>query len=119
GDNIVWGTDDGDNIVWGTVSVGDNIVWGTDDGDNIVWGTDGGDNIVWGTTSDGVNTIWGNAGSLSTVWIGTADTPQRPLSGPGVFDHLGDRQLLELLEYAPPPVAAPQQPSDPVPTVPV
>jgi serine protease AprX len=103
GDNIVWGTDDGDNIVWGT-DTGDNIVWGTDTGDNIVWGTDAGDNIVWGTASDGDNIVWGTAGSLTTVWIGSPDGVQRSLTGDQVFDRLGDRQLLELLEYAPPTV---------------
>ncbi|HJZ77304.1 MAG TPA: S8 family peptidase [Vicinamibacterales bacterium] len=114
GDNIVWGTDDGDNIVWGT-DAGDNIVWGTDDGDNIVWGTDAGDNIVWGTATDGDNIVWGTAGSLTTVWMGSPAGVQRSLTGNQVFDRLGDRQLLELLEYAPPPVlAAPAPPPAPV-----
>jgi len=69
-----------------------------------VWGTDGGDNIVWGTAADGDNIVWGTASSLTTVWIGSPDGVRRPLTGDQVFDRLGDRQLLELLEYAPPPV---------------
>src|SRR5262252_4479410 len=120
GDNIGWGTDDGDNIGWGT-DAGDNIVWGTDDGDNIVWGTDGGDNIVWGTSTDGDNIVWGTAGSLTTVWMGSPAGLQRPLAGNQVFDRLGDRQLLELLEYAPPPVApapVPEPVIDPPPSDP-
>jgi serine protease AprX len=103
GDNIVWGTDDGDNIVWGTDD-GDNIVWGTDDGDNIVWGTDDGDNIVWGT-DDGDNFVWGTAGSVDNVWVSSPDGTQIHLSGAEVFDRLKDKQLLKLLQYAPPSVA--------------
>jgi len=114
GDNIVWGTaDDGDNIVWGTADDGDNIVWGTaDDGDNIVWGTaDDGDNIVWGTADDGDNIVWGTAGSMDNVWVSSPDGAQTNLSGAEAFDALDDRQLLKLLEYAPPPVVpAPPMP---------
>jgi hypothetical protein len=111
-DNVTWGAVDGDNIVWGTAQAGDNIVWGTALGDNIVWGTAAGDNIVWGTaagdnivwgTAVGDNIVWGTAGSLETVWVTAADGTQSPLSGTAVFDVLTDRQLLELLEYAPPP----------------
>jgi hypothetical protein len=90
--------------VWGTYD-GDNIVWGTDDGDNIVWGTSDGDNIVWGT-SDGDNIVWGTAGSLETVWVATPGGSRSQLSGSAVFDTLSDRQLLTLLEYSPPTIAA-------------
>ncbi len=108
-DNIVWGTAvDADNIVWGTASDNDNIVWGTASADdNIVWGTSAdGQNVVWGVAVDGDNIVWGTANSLSTVWVSAAGGSQTQLSGSQAFDSLSDKALLQLLEIAPPPLAA-------------
>ncbi len=108
-DNIVWGTAaSADNIVWGTASDNDNIVWGTaSEADNIVWGTSAdGQSVVWGVAVDGDNIVWGTANSLATVWVSASDGSQTQLSGSQAFDSLSDKALLQLLEIAPPPVAA-------------
>jgi hypothetical protein len=115
-ENIVWGTSDAENIVWGTAAGDENIVWGTADGDeNIVWGTDAAENIVWGTTDGAGNIVWGTVGSLTSAWSTSPTGTQTPLTGRQLFDRLMDRDLLNLLEYAPPPPPPPPPPVPPPP----
>jgi len=53
------------------------------------------------------------------VWVSTPDGSRSPLSGNAVFDALSDRQLLTLLEYAPPAIAPEPAPeSAPPPSAP-
>ena len=90
-------------------------MWGTAAGDeNIVWGTSGDENVVWGTAAADGNVVWGTAGSLTSAWISAPDGTQTPLTGSQTFDRLTDKDLLQLLEYSPPPAPPPPSPPPPV-----
>jgi hypothetical protein len=127
-----WGvaqTDAGENIVWGTASSDENVVWGTaapvsvmwhTKEAQIVWGTAlDGENIVWGTSADGKSAVWGSApdsngniiwglpGALKPAWSSAPNGSQTALTGSQTFDRLKDQELLQLLEYSPPPLVTP------------
>jgi Subtilase family len=130
-ENIVWGTAASDeNIVWGTAASDENIVWATAAPTNVVWKTKeaaqivwgtalDGENIVWGTSADGKSAVWGSApdsngniiwglpGALKPAWSSAPNGSQTALTGSQTFDRLKDQELLQLLEYSPPPLVTP------------
>jgi len=74
-----------------------------------VWGTSAnGANIVWGTAADkNGNVIWGLPGALTPAWSSAPNGTQTALTGSQTFDRLKDVELLQLLEYSPPPLVTP------------